>query len=109
MPIDLSTNREIKQRGRVLLLGGTHLKFVTGPRLAHERAQKAIEKRIEYRGTFTSSCWRHHEESGALSLLWGAVTIEKDLKDLGPSNEDRGIEKLDGGKVPPLVAQIDAA
>ena len=44
LPIDLSTDREIKKGGKVLSLGGTEFKFVTGPRIAHEHGENRAQK-----------------------------------------------------------------
>ena len=44
MPFDRSPQKEIKKKRKELSLEGTKLKFVTGPRLAHEHAENRAQK-----------------------------------------------------------------
>jgi hypothetical protein len=42
--VDPSPQKEIEKRRKVLSLKGTKLKFVTGPRLAHEHGENGAQK-----------------------------------------------------------------
>ena len=42
----LSTDRELKIRRKDLSLGGTELKFVTGPRIANEHVENRAQKDV---------------------------------------------------------------
>ena len=44
LPFDPSPQKEITKRRKVLSLGGTKLKFATGPRLAHDHGENRAQK-----------------------------------------------------------------
>ena len=57
-PMTFQKDREIKQRSEGFSLGGTELKFVKGPRLAHEHGDNRAHKEdlmAEPRGTGTTA------------------------------------------------------